>query len=321
MVRVGVTGGAGYVGGRLVQRLMGAGTEVKVVDDSSGPVNSTQSGLETLKADFASEPSLKLLSDCDIVLHLAARSGVVLCERDPIGTSLVNVEGTRKLALFLKERKIPVAFASSFAVVGIPKSNPITESTPPNPPHVYAREKAEGEGIMRELDDPEGAFGAVLRMSNLYGSYRVDGRRVAKGNLINLYAREAEAGHNLNVYKPGTQLRDFINIEDVCSHWEAALRYLLRPGRPTAVPTFNVASGKSISVIDIANLMAKDWNELHNGERNVKVMVVDNPRADVEILHGEFKIDASWTKKTLGVKCNVELSEGVEATLRDYTTI
>ena len=174
-----------------MQRYHQASTSLRLVDDHSGPVRVSTPGAEVLEADFASPESLRHLSDCDVVLHLAARSGVVVCQRDPEGSRKVNLDGTRRLANFCRERNIPVAFASSFSVVGIPAKLPITEKTPANPTHEYSQQKAGGEEIIRSLKSGDGAPGAVLRMSNLYGSYRSQGNLVAKGNVLNLYAAQA----------------------------------------------------------------------------------------------------------------------------------
>ncbi len=315
MAVIGITGGSGYIGGRLVQRYIADGMNLRLVDDHSGPVQVNAPGVPVVHADFASDESLRHLSDCDVVLHLAARSGVVMCQRDPSGTRKVNVDGTRRLADFCRERKIPIAFASSFSVVGIPANLPITETTPARPTHEYSQQKAEGEVITQTLRDDGGALGAVLRMSNLYGSYRSEGALVAKGNVLNLYAARALAGGTLEVYAPGTQRRDYVHLEDVCAHWEASVRYLLRP-RPPEVPTFCVASGETATVIEIAHRVSTMWKELHPDRPEVPVKVVENPRADVEILHPEFAVDPTRTRRALGVRCEMTLDIGIRRVLQ-----
>ncbi len=316
MVVIGITGGSGYIGGRLVQRYLKASASLRLVDDHSGPVDVSSPGTEVLDADFASPESLRHLSDCDVVLHLAARSGVVVCQKDPEGTRRVNVEGTRRLAASCRERGIPIAFASSFSVVGIPVQLPITEQTPARPTHEYSHQKAAGEEVIRALPGEGRPPGAVLRMSNLYGSYRSQGKLVAKGNVLNLYAARARAGGSLEVYAPGTQRRDYVHLEDVCSHWEASARYLLS-ARSDGVPTFCVASGESATVLDLAQRVADTWRALHPDRPRLPVEVVENPRRDVEILHPEFEVDPSWTRSQLGVRCEMNLDRGIRRVLEE----
>ena len=316
---IGVTGGAGYIGGLLVKYLAARGYDVKIVDDGSGPVNSEDPALPAFRKDFASPEALEYLAGCDLVMHLAARSGVVACQQDPAGTRKINVEETRTLVEWCRQTQTPLLFASSFSVVGIPLELPVRETTPANPPHAYAMQKAEGEGLVRSLGG-SGARAAVLRMSNLYGSYDLNGRRIAKGNVLNLYAQQAAAGGPLKVFKPGTQMRDYVFIGDVVAHWEAAARYLLHLERQTAVPIFNVASGETSTVIDVAKLVASTWDRTHPGSPSMGVEVVDNPRANVEILQPDFAVDATVTRQTLGLQCYGRLKDWVPKILATAAT-
>ncbi|MCL4324429.1 MAG: NAD(P)-dependent oxidoreductase [Candidatus Thermoplasmatota archaeon] len=311
---VGITGATGYVGGRLVQLLSQRQTDLRLLDDGSGPVHAINPGIEVLSADFASAEGLRWVSDCDVVVHLAALSGVVACARDPAGSRAVNVAGTSRLVEQCRSRRIPLVFASSFSVVGIPERLPITEETPARPTHEYSQQKAEGERLVRQLSHDGGALGVILRMSNLYGNYLCQGTPVGKGNVLNLFAGQARKGGPLQVFAPGTQKRDFIHIEDVVRHWLAAVDYLLRP-RPPEVPTFSVASGEAWTVLGVAGLVTEIWKELHPRDTPLSVSVVENPRADVEILHPEFEVDPSYTRKALGVECRISLRDGIRTVL------
>ena len=231
MVRLGVTGATGFIGGALVPFLAARGYELCLVDNHSGPVRVEYPAWPAIVADFAGDSALRALSNCDVVLHLAAASGVVLCARDPAGTARVNVEGTRRLYAMCGERKIPVAFASSFAVVGAPERLPVREDTPARPTHEYARQKAAGETLTAELARTGAVATANLRQSNVYGQYVAGTQRVSKGNVIELFSRQVSEGRLL-VNAPGTQRRDFVHIDDVVAHWEAAARFLLGQGGP-----------------------------------------------------------------------------------------
>lgn len=310
MTLIGITGGAGYVGGLLVKALSARGYQVRVVDNKSGPIDAENPSYPPLKEDFFSPVALEALKSSDLVMHLAAQSGVVACAADPAGTRRINVEGTRRLVEWCRETSTPLLFASSFSVVGIPDHLPVTETTPANPPHAYAMQKAEGEGLVRSLGG-SGAKAAILRMSNLYGYYELGGKRIAKGNVLNLFAGQVAAGGPIKVFAPGVQMRDYVFLGDVVAHWEAAARYLFRIENQNTVPIFNVASGDTTTVFNLAEMVAKAWGERNPGKPPMRVEVVDNPRKEVEILQPEFEVDARWTRSTLGVAPQGKLKEWI----------
>jgi len=145
------------------------------------------------------------------------------------------------------------------------------------------------------------AASAVLRMSNVYGGYLVDGRPVAKGNVLQVFARQAPGGR-LTVNAPGTQRRDFIHLDDVLEHWESAVRYLTtRP--PVGPATFNVASGQSFSILEIAEKVAQRWDKMHPAVTPVRIDVVPNPREGIELVEPEFSVSRAVTERRLGVSC------------------
>lgn len=306
MVRLGLTGATGFIGGALVPFLAARGYDLRLVDNHSGPVRVDHPEWPALVADFASEAAVRTLSDCDAILHLAAASGVVMCARDPVGTARVNVEGTRRLYEMCRERRIPVAFASSLAVVGAPDRLPVREDTPARPTHEYARQKAEGEILTDELAHAGALATANLRQSNVYGHYLVAGSRVSKGNVIELFSRQAQEGCLL-VNAPGTQRRDFIHIGDVVAHWEAAARFLLgSAGRGTG-SVFNVASGEACSVLEVAGKVVEAYSRLYPARPVPKVEVITNPRGGIELVEPNFAVDRSRTEATLGLACHHRL--------------
>ncbi len=314
MAVVGVTGASGFLGGALVPSLAREGYDLRLVDDLSGPIQVVHPSHPVTRCDFRSPQAEKILSDADVVLHLAAVSGVVPCAEDPRGSRAVNVEGTRGLLERLRDRRIPLAFASSFAVVGVPERLPITEETPPAPTHAYAEQKAEGEALVHALLSGT-AGGAILRMSNLYGKYTLGSRVIAKGNVLNLFARQAWEG-SLRVNAPGTQRRDFIHLEDVVAHWVSATRYL-RDGRARGgVATFNVASGETASILELAERVRAAWAKLHPEQAPLRIEIVPNPRGSIELLQPEFSVDRRRTEKELGVRCRHDLSTSLEEILQ-----
>jgi nucleoside-diphosphate-sugar epimerase len=157
---------------------------------------------------------------------------------------------------------------------------------------------------------------ANLRQSNVYGGYRAGGRRVSKGNVLEVFARQAQEGRLL-VNAPGTQRRDFVQIEDVLAHWEAAVRFLTRPSAPPVSTTFNVASGEAISVLEMAERVAHAYAGLHPERTALRVEVVPNPREGVELVEPAFAVDRSETERLLGVTCRHRVDDELPEILRN----
>ena len=314
MAIVGVTGATGFVGGRLVPALAATGFDLRLVDDRSGPVLAEHANWPAERIDFASAPALNLLSDCDLIVHLAAISGVVACAREPEAASRVNVDGTRRLYAMCRDRHIPVVFASSLAVVGAPESLPVRETTGARPTHEYARQKARGEELTRELSRAEEVPGLNLRMSNIYGGYEIDGILVTKPNVLELFARQAMDG-SLKVNAPGTQRRDFVHVDDVVAHWVAAVRFGLRHQHEAESPTLNVASGEALSVLELANRVAQVFSGQHPRVPPLRIEVVVNPRAAIELVEPEFAVDRSITERTLDVTVRHHLVDEIPIVL------
>jgi UDP-glucose 4-epimerase len=306
VVRVGVTGATGFIGGALLPYLGGLGYELAPVDDRSGLLVVEHREWPALSADFSSPASLKVLSECDVILHLGAISGVMISAQEPERTGRVNIDGTRRLVEMCRERKISLAFASSLAVVGRPDRLPVTEETPARPTHAYARQKAAGESLVAALAESGGTSSATLRMSNVYGGYSVEGRSVAKGNVIELFARQARQGR-LTVNSPGTQRRDFIHLEDVLAHWEATIRLLQQTTRTPSAHTFNVASGEAFSVLEVAQKVQRAFGQLHVDAPPLAIDLVPNPREGIELVEPGFAVDRSRTERVLGVPCRYTL--------------
>lgn len=314
MVRVGVTGAAGFIGGALVQYLTDSGYEVRGVDNLTGPMAVLRPGIDVLQTDVRGPAALDHLRDCDVVLHLAAVSGVIACAERPEASAAINLGSTNTLARWCAGRRIPLAFASSFAVVGVPDQLPITEETPAKPTHEYARQKAAGEEIVRGHATRSGVPMAILRMSNVYGRYVADGHPIAKGNVLNAFAEQAPHGA-LRVNAPGTQRRDYIHLVDVLAHWEATVRFLLAAKRPSRGFTFNVASGETATVLDLAGRVAERWAALHPEAAKLDVQVVPNPRGSIELLQPEFEVRRAETDKLLGVTCTRTLATSIDPVL------
>jgi UDP-glucose 4-epimerase len=293
-VRLGITGAGGFIGRRLAVRAEEEGHTLVLVDRVPHP------RLPTITADYWDAEPLRALAGCEVVLHLAAISGIVACDQNPALARRVNIEGLCHLAEALEAQGRPMVFASSFSVVGEPRVQPIPEETPYAPLNEYARQKVAGEMVTRSL----GARGIVVRMSNIYGSYELDGTVHRKGNVITLFAQQARSGR-LRLHAPGTQARDFLHVEDAVEIWLAAARYA--PTAREGATILHAASGEMWSVRELADEVQRLLPE------RVSEELVANPR--VESVVPEFAVAVERTQKLLGVRPKHRVKDVLRAEL------
>jgi UDP-glucose 4-epimerase len=305
--QVGVTGAAGYIGSRVAADLLDNGHDVIAVDNFYEPKVESIDGKPISAVDVRDRDEVRAaFSDVDVVMHLAAITGIEACEEDPEGAFDVNVAGTENVAWLCREWGTPLVFPASMAIVGDPVEFPISADHPRRPLNQYGLTKSMSEGDIEWLAD--GEFPALVFMkSNLYGHHDVDGVSVGKRTVINVFVERALSGEALTVHEPGTQSRDFVHVKDVSRAYELALNYLMDADDGCA--TVPIASGESRSVLEIADLVQGVVEE-ERGEE-VPVELVENPRDVDETDAEDFDVDAALAGELLGFEAEYTLERGV----------
>lgn len=245
-----VTGGAGFIGSHLTERLIGEGWRVRVVDDlSSGAEANLPAGAEFIRGS-AGDVSLldRLLPGCDAVFHLAAVSSVADSLARPLEVHDANL--TTTLALLEAAAKHDVkrfVFSSSASVYGDTGGEAAREDMKPSPLSHYAVQKLACEhycGVYRRL---RGLGTVCLRYFNVFGPrQRADS---PYSGVIAKFVASARAGQPMTIFGDGLQSRDFVSVHDVVEANIAAAG-LADPALTDAV--FNVGSGQSITVTELA---------------------------------------------------------------------
>jgi UDP-glucose 4-epimerase len=242
-----VTGGAGFIGSHLVDRLVAEGLEVLVIDDlSTGRAGNVPDDVELQQRDIAAGSFDALFRRWrpDVVFHLAAQSSVSRSVQDPARDLAVNVLGTHHVTSAARISGSRLVFVSSGGAIYGETRRAATELTPPAPLSYYGVHKLAAERHV-SLAASECA---ILRPSNVYGPRQVGG---LDGAVVAAFIEQARGSQVLEIHGSGAQSRDFIHVTDIVE----ALWQLSRPAGPTG--TWNVSAGRSISVSGLAEMIER----------------------------------------------------------------
>lgn len=311
---IAITGAAGYIGSRVVTRLQETHPNWNLValdNQYYGQVESV-GDVDIKHVDIRNRTRLEeTLDGADIVIHLAAISGVDDCEKNQDLAYEVNVTGTNNVAWFCRKTGAALAFPFSMAVLGDPESFPITVDLPRRPMNWYGRSKVLGEEAIEMF--AEGEFPAHLFMkSNLYGEHVVDGTIVSKPTVLNFFVSRVDTEEPLTVYEPGTQSRNLIHVKDAAEVYVNSVEHLLDAleNGETGAMAYEIGSDEDPSMMSLAETVQSIAESEY--DRDVEVSLVENPRA-AETLVKDFTVDTSRTEEQLGW----EPTHSVEASIRE----
>lgn len=298
-----VTGGAGFIGSHLVEALCAQGHRVRVLDDlSTGHRANLPPGVELIVGDAADATlTRRAMTGTAGCFHLAAVASVQRSNEDWCATHAANQAAS--VAVFDAARgqgRVPVVYASSAAIYGNPGEGAIGERTPPDPLTAYGADKLGSELHGQVAWRVHGVPTLGCRFFNVYGP-RQDPRSPYSG-VISIFAARVAAGDVLTVNGDGLQSRDFVYVGDVVRHLLAGMALLHAAPRAEVV---NVCTGAGTSLrVLLATL---------ESITGCRARVVTGPARTGDIRHSLG--DPSKAAALLGVRAQVDLAEGLRATL------
>jgi UDP-glucose 4-epimerase len=302
-MKVLVTGGAGFLGSALVNRLVGQGHHVRVLDDlSAGDLGRLDQRAVFTRGDTRDIPKLwTLLKGVDCVYHLAARVSVQESVLYPVEYNEVNVGGTVSLMTAVRDARVKrVVFTSSGAAYGEQEVQPVREAVGLKPETPYAVSKMAAEGYVLALGALWGIETVILRVFNAYGP----GQSIPPTHapVIPKFLKQILSGGSLVMYGNGKQSRDFVYISDVVDGLVAAAK-----ARSVDRSVINVGSGQELTInalVDaIERVAGRSAHRLYNEEESAGV--------------SRLVADLSLARETLDFRPKMNLEGGLRRILAE----
>ena len=299
-----VTGGAGFVGSHLVDRLSPENKVIVLDNLFSGLLSNlvkSKDRITFVKGDVLDKGLLKdIVAEVELVFHLAAHVGNIRSIKDPYFDMDVNIRGMLNLLEVCRNSNIKrLVCSSSGAIFGEARYLPIDEEHPLNPESPYAVSKLAAEKYCFAFHKVHGIPTTALRYFNVYGP-RQDTSEYA--NAISIFLNRIKDGKSLTIFGDGKQTRDFVFIEDVVT------ANILAATQSAAVgEIFNIATGQATSIEQITTII----KQISGRERPI---IYADPRAG-EVRDSRANIDKA--RKLLGYSPKTNLKDGLLLTWKE----
>jgi UDP-glucose 4-epimerase len=251
-----VTGGAGFIGSHIVERLVREGHEVKAYDNlSSGKrenLAAVASDVELVEADVRDAPQLDFYAaGCDVIFHEAAVVSVPYSVEHPQETHDVNIQGTLNVLHAAKRRGVKrVVFACSAAIYGDDPEMPKRETMRPQPMSPYGVEKLTSEYYLSVWSQLYGVETVSLRYFNVFGERQDPGSPYS--GVISIFVDRALRGAGVTLFGDGGQTRDFVYVGNVV---DANVRAATTPG--VAGRAYNVGCGDKTTLLQLLDTIER----------------------------------------------------------------
>ena len=298
-----VTGGAGFIGSHLVDRLIKNGYTVRVIDDlSTGEKQNiahhkNNESFQFIEGDIRDFNLVKKwVKDVDVVFHEAALVSVSLSVEDPLLSNEINVKGSLNLLKASVDANVKrFIYASSCAIYGDTKELPIIENFSGDPLSPYAADKLAVEKYAKVINDSYEIETVGLRYFNVYGSRQKYG---PYSGVISIFINKLLEDKVPTIFGDGEQTRDFVNVKDVI---EANMLALSKKNISGEI--FNISSGRAITINNILKIIRKLLKK-----EEIEPIYSEARPGDIKHSYA----DISKAQKILEYEPQIQISDGLE---------
>ncbi|MDI6701160.1 MAG: SDR family NAD(P)-dependent oxidoreductase [bacterium] len=302
-MRILVTGGAGFIGSNLVDRLVEKKEEVFIVDDlSSGDERNINKNSKFFKCDISDKESLKKVFKevkPEIIFHLAAQIDVRISTEEPERDAKINIIGTINILDLMKEvNSKKIIFSSSGGAIYGEVDKPVGENYEKNPESCYGISKYAGEYYIKFFSKNYGYDYTILRYGNVYGERQsVKGEAGVVAIFINRIIKNLEC----TLYGYGKMYRDYVYVQDIVE----ANVLSLEKGKNKI---YNVGTGKSKSVLEVFESIRK-----HFPSYSLEPKFEDKRKGEIV----KSLLDSSLIRKDYDLDFT-DFDEGIEKTVKYF---
>ena len=271
-----VTGGSGFIGGHLVDELLRTepNCTIKVIDNkSSGQqfYEAQDKRVTYYDVDICDFDNLEsLFKNVDYVFHFAAEARIGPCIENPVMACMTNVIGTCNVLQCSRLANVKrVVYSSTSACYGLKNPIPMHEDLPLDNLNPYSTSKLAGEDLAKMYHTLYGLETVSLRYFNVFGERMPEQGQYAP--VVAIFLRQIRDGEPLTIVGDGLQERDFVYVKDVVN----ANLLASKTESKNCGETFNVGSGKNISVLKIAELLGHEYKHLPPRDGEAKTTLAD----------------------------------------------
>ena len=302
-----ITGGAGFIGSHVVEKLIQRGVETIVLDDLSiGKRENIPKEAKLIVGDVC-DPHIvqKALAGVDVVFHLAARVSIRDSFRGLIEDTRTNIMGTVNILKHVEGTTVKrLIYASSMAVYDDTRHLPIDEEHPLDPTSPYGISKLTSEKYVLCFCRHLGIDATVLRYFNTYGPRQTFTPYVG---VITIFIQKLLEGQNLPIFGDGRQVRDFVSVDDVAEATLLAMDY------KGAANTFNIGSGTGTNINSLAQILKDTMNKSTKTEYLPRQLGEPTDSvADITLAKDELGFSPRWSLEE-------KLSEVIEWSMKNNT--
>jgi UDP-glucose 4-epimerase len=309
-----ITGGMGFIGSSLANRLVELGAEVTIMDAMIPDYGGNEFNVYPVKdkvrinyCDIRDENAvIYLVRDQDFVFHLAGQVCHVMSLSNPFPDIEINITGTAILmeALRKHNKNAVVVYTGTRGQYGETVSLPVNEEAPTNPKGIYEISNLSAEKIIKVYNDVHGIRSVLLRLSNIYGPRSQ--MKHSRFGVCNWFCRVALDNDTIKVFGDGSILRDFLYVDDCV---EAILMSALTPGAYGEI--FNVGSPIPVSFLELVQSIIKVAGE---GKWEFAEFSAERKAQEP----GSFYSDVSKIERIVGWKPTTTLEDGLRKTCDYY---